>query len=217
METQARETVSVEATALFADDASLSAAYKAAALAQVSPDTIVKAWASVAKRMLQTGERTLTTGKLKNVSVIVAVDARAFNSTGFRFLEDAGMVKLADSAPSELTPEDFQNWWPTYPKRMRENGIEVKAGKKDAEREFYRNVTTRADFLKLEAATEKYKAATNPKYVMNPERFLRKFWRDYIPEQLGTDVESVAPTQPVVVETNMDALKQLMGRSDEEA
>jgi hypothetical protein len=209
-----RETVSVEATALFSDDASLSSAYKAAVQAQISPDVIVKAWASVAKRMLQTGERTVTTGKLKNVSIIVSVDAKAFNSTGFRFLEDAGMVKLADSAPTELTPDDFNNWWPTYPKRQRENGIEVKAGKKDAEREFYRHVTTRADFLKLMAATEKYKAATSPKYVMNPDRFIRKFWRDYIPEQLGTDVASVAPT-PQVVETDMAALKELMGRSDE--
>jgi hypothetical protein len=211
--------VTVELTTLFADDVALRAAYTEALSKGVSPDAIVKGWCRLAKLALQTGDHTKFVGKINNVSKRVPIDAKVYSTVAFRVLENAGMITVSDAEPivREVTDEDFEIWWKSYPKRLT-NNVLVRKGKVQAKTWFARKIITKANLARLIAATTAYEKATNPKFVSDAERFLRHdTWKDFteVAEQIKIQPAEVGRTEidKMMGVTSGDTERQNVGTS----
>jgi Helix-turn-helix domain len=74
---------------------------------------------------------------------------------------------------------DFEDFWRHYPARVNSQGVSVKAGKRAA-MEQYKNARKRLSHEQLLAMVSKYIVATNARYILDPERWLKKHSDDEI-------------------------------------
>jgi hypothetical protein len=71
---------------------------------------------------------------------------------------------------------EFEEFWRSYPFRVNSSGVKSKNGKQPALRH-YVQARKKVSHSELMAALSKYIIATDPKYVMDAERWLRKaYW-----------------------------------------
>jgi hypothetical protein len=96
---------------------------------------------------------------------------------------DRAQLDLAPPGPPKPGIEaEFEIWWKAYPARIGSSGKAVKPGK-PAALALFRAARKKAALDALLAATRRYAAATEARYVVDPERWLkREKWLDEVAE-----------------------------------
>jgi hypothetical protein len=185
--------VTVQLTPDFTNDDKLKEAQALLIRRNIPISYLLTAWSKCAKMSLRSGKYYARVPKIKELSTLVEIDERIYNSPGFEAMKAVGMIKLAesDTAPSVLGDEHYEQWYNAYPARnVNEKNIKVRGKSKIR---FHNQIRTPEDFGQLMNATRNY-ISLSGKLVKDPERFLANdFWKEYIPkEPVGRGLDSDA-------------------------
>ncbi len=118
------------------------------------------------------------------------------NPEGQTDLPPLELVSPDPPAPKPDLDAEFETWWQAYPGRLMQDGKLRKAGKPAAKAHFLTARKT-ASLETLLAAAEAYARATDARYVVDAERWLkRKKWADEVAEIPAGVINLPAPGAP---------------------
>lgn len=169
---------------------------KAALLCGGSKETVLFAWCKI---MLMRGELAKVHKNADALSHKIQMEKRFVETSGFRAMERAGMIVITDeNTKSELTVDDFEQFWQSYPTRRSTGGGAITRGsKQNAKRMFDMYITSRNQYAMMMSALPKYKLACG-NFPKDAERFLRQnFYVDYLPDktEIVSGVVNLAATE----------------------
>ena len=108
----------------------------------------------------------------------------------------APSLDLVPAVPKPNLEAEFETWWQVYPGRMLADQKLHKAGKQTAKAQFI-IARKKASLETLTSAVEAYARATNPQYVVDAERWLkREKWADEVAAVPEGAINLPGPSNP---------------------